>query len=120
MLKVLSMRAFSLPGIALAALVATSSVLSSGCYAEEEVEPPAYAYGYEPMYYDGYVVYYDDVGRPYYYAGGAVVWIPPTAPIYVSLVNHWHAYGPAYRAWYAHHGYRYRTYYHGGYHGYRR
>ena len=54
--------------------------------------------------------YYDDVGRPYYYAGGAVAWVPQSSPLYVGYVNHWHAYGPAYHRWYGHYGYRYRAY----------
>ena len=93
------------------ALAATLAVVAAGsaCYVEE-VPPPVYAYGYEPAYYDGYVVYYDDVGRPYYYADGAAVWIGPGVPEYPRLVAHWRAYGPAYHHWYVHDGYRYRGY----------
>ena len=98
-----------------------SGALASGCYVEDD-EPPAAppaVEGYEPMYYDGAVVYYDDVGRPYYYGeGGAVVWIPPSVAIYPALVGHWRSYGPGYRRWYAVHGYRYRRY--RAYRGYRR
>jgi hypothetical protein len=87
--------------------------LGSACYAEEEVPPPEYVdTSYQPQYYDGYVVYYDGVGRPYYYVNGAAVWVPPSSPLYIGFVNHWHRYGPAYGHWYAHYGYRY--------HGYRR
>jgi hypothetical protein len=104
-----------LRGIALALLTAASGSLASGCVAEDEAPPPAYVTGYEPMYYDGSVVYYDDVGRPYYYLNGAVVWVPPTSPLYIGFVNHWRVYGPAYRHWYyGHNGYRYRGYYRGG------
>jgi hypothetical protein len=98
-------------GVALALLAATACSLSAGCYVEDEAPPPAYAGDYEPMYYDGAVVYYDDVGRPYYYMNGAVVWVAPSSPLYVGFVNHWHMYGPGYRRWYASHGYRYRGYY---------
>lgn len=108
-------------------LLGATSVMT-GCYAA--VEPvPVYTTsavvasdGYEPAYYDGYVVYYDDIGHPYYYNGaGAVVWVPVSSPHYVGLVNHWHAYGPAYHRWYASTGYRYHSYhapaaYHGTYH----
>jgi hypothetical protein len=89
-----------------AALMTTVSI--SGCYVE--AGPPVVAEGYEPAMYDGYVVYYDEVGRPYYYANGAVVWVPPGAPAYAGLVAHWRAYGPAYHRWYSHYGYRYRAY----------
>jgi hypothetical protein len=50
------------------------------------------------------------VGRPYYYENGAVVWIAPGSPAYARFAYHWRLYGPAYRRWYAHHGYRYRAY----------
>jgi hypothetical protein len=101
---------FNLRGLALVALMAGFVPLGSACYAEEDVPPPAYAEGYQPQFYDGYVVYYDDVGRPYYYNNGAVFWVPGTSPYYVGLVNHWHMYGPAYHRWYGHYGYRYRGY----------
>lgn len=114
--------------LGIAALVGTASFMS-GCYAA--VEPvPVYSTsavvasdGYEPAYYEGNVVYYDDVGHPYYYGpGGGVVWVSVSSPHYVALVNHWHAYGPAYHRWYAREGYRYRGYhaaparYHASYH----
>jgi hypothetical protein len=100
----------------------------AGCYAETGTEPVVTSSaeietdGYEPAYYDGYVVYYDGGGRPYYYNRGAVVWVSPRSPHYVGLVNHWHTYGPAYGRWYAHTGPRYHSYrvqpgYH-AYHGY--
>ena len=104
----------SVRAIALALLTAASGSLATGCVVEDEAPPPAYVTGYEPMYYDGSVVYYDDVGRPYYYVNGAVVWVPPASPLYIGFVNHWRVYGPAYRRWYGHCGYRYRGYYRGG------
>jgi hypothetical protein len=97
--------------LALAALLSGFAFMGTGCYGYvDEGPPPAYADGYEPMYYDGHIVYYDDVGRPFYYGGGAVIWIPATAPLYGVYVSHWHRYGPAYRGWNAHYGYRYRGY----------
>lgn len=85
--------------------------MSSACYAEA-VPPPAYADGYEPQYYDGYVVYYDGVGRPYYHVNGQVFWVPPASPFYVGLTGHWHDHRAEYGRWNGHYGYRY--------HGYRR
>ncbi len=103
-----TMRKLRFHGVALAALVGLLAPLSSACAVEED--PPA-AYGeYEPQYYDGYVVYYDGVGRPYYYANGAVFWVPPSSPFYVGFVNSWRIHGPGYARWYSHHGYRYRGY----------
>jgi hypothetical protein len=110
--------------LALASVMVGFAATSSACYVEEEAPPPVYVEGYEPMYYDGYVVYYDDVGRPFYYVNGVVYWVPPTSPVYVGLVRHWRTYGPGYRHWYGNYGYRYRGYryrgYRGYYHGYRR
>ena len=63
---------------ALAAVVAGLVPLASGCYAEVD-GPPEYAEGYQPQNYDGYVVYYDDGGRPYYYVNGSVEAIDPQA-----------------------------------------
>ncbi|HEX4354268.1 MAG TPA: hypothetical protein VHZ95_15170 [Polyangiales bacterium] len=94
-------------------------LLAGGCYLESEgaIPPPEYAYGYAPVYYDGYVVYYDDVGRPFYYVDGAQVWVPRAARSYPGLVGHWHAFGPRYHEWYAHGGPRFRGY---RFHGHRR
>ncbi len=93
----------------LVALVSAVSVFAVGCAAE--VEPPVYAENgvtYQPQYYDGYVVYYDEGGRPYYYNNGAVYWVPPSSPYYAVYANHWRVYGGAYRGWYGRYGYRYR------------
>lgn len=101
----MDMRRFTLPAGLGAVLL-----LGAGCYAEPVgmVPPPEYAYGYAPTYYDGYVVNYDDGGRPFYYVNGAAVWVPQTAPAYPGLVAHWRAHGPAYREWHTHVGPRYR------------
>jgi hypothetical protein len=104
------MRPFQVRSYVLAALVAGTAPLGAACYVEEDIGPPVYAYGYEPVYYDGYVVYYDGGGRPYYYVNGAVAWVPPSAPIYPRLVEHYHVYGGAYTTWHSNGGYRYRGY----------
>jgi hypothetical protein len=85
------------------------ATLGTGCYVDAQTEPVAVE-GYQPQYYDGYVVYYDGGGRPYYYNNGAVYWVPATSPYYGGYVNHWRAYGPAYGRWYGSYGYRYRGY----------
>jgi hypothetical protein len=84
-------------------------MVCSACYVAE-VSTPAYVDGYQPQFYEGYVVYYDQLGRPYYYSSGVPYWVPVTSPVYVGLVNHWHVYGPAYGHWYARYGYRSRGY----------
>jgi hypothetical protein len=79
------------------------------CYVD--VPPPEIVEdGYQPMYYDGYVVYFDAAGQPYYYAGGRAVWIAPTDPLYTTYVVHYRAYQRSYQRWYARGGYRYRVY----------
>lgn len=88
--------------------VAAGGAGASACYVEEG-PPPVYG-GYDPQYYDGYVVYYDAVGRPYYYVNGAVFWVPPGSPFYVGLVDHWRFHRAEYYRWYGAHGYRYRAY----------
>jgi hypothetical protein len=97
-------------GILLAAAMGSSALTGAACFVEDVPSTEYVDEGYAPMYYDGYVVYYDNVGRPYYYSGGAVYWVPPESPLYVPLVNHWRTYGPEYRHWYAYYGYRYRVY----------
>jgi hypothetical protein len=95
----------------LSGLLATFVPFGTACYAEEEVPAPEYAdVGYAPQYYDGYVVYYDDAGHPYYYVNGGVYWVPPSSPFYVGLVGHWRRFGPGYHRWYGRYGYRYRGY----------
>lgn len=104
-----------------AALMAGLVPVASGCYGEEEGPPPEYASGYEPMYYDGYVVYYDDTGRPYYHDNGVAIWIATSSPYYAGYVSHWRTYGPAYGRWYGRYGARYRGYSRGrGFYGHRR
>jgi hypothetical protein len=97
--------------IVLVAAVAAFTPLFSGCYAD--VEPEAVyteGGGYRPMYYDGYVVYFDGGGRPYYYNGGAYTWVPRESPYYGAYVTHYNTYGRTYRTWYTRGGYRYRSY----------
>jgi hypothetical protein len=109
----------------MAAALLLGSMAVAACYAET-VGPDGVAvgnYGYEPQYFNGYMVYYDGAGRPFYYMGGAQVWIPPTSPYYAGYVGHYRAYGPAYARWYAGAGYRYQGYrgpgaYYGGHQGY--
>ncbi len=108
------MATLTLRSLVLAALVGISGAFCSGCVVAE-VPPPVYADGYEPVFYEGYVVYYDDFGRPYYYRDGIVFWVPAGSPAYGRLVAHWRLYRPWYHTWYAHHGYRYHGYH--GYHG---
>jgi hypothetical protein len=124
--RVMPMRLSKLRTLAAVAVLG-GSIAITGCYYEPAEGGPTVVadYGYEPMYYDGYLVYYDNVGRPFYWMNGVQVWVPPTSPYYAGYVTHWRTYGPAYRRWVAHYGTRYRTYrlrtrYYGGHRAYRR
>ena len=68
----------------------------SGCVVHAE---PAVVETYEPLYYGPYVVYYDDVGVPYYYEGGTIVYVPRTYARYDILVGHYHRHHVSYRSW---------------------
>jgi hypothetical protein len=103
------------PGIIHSLVVACVLATSAAGCTVEETSPAVYATSdYEPQYYDGYVVYYDTWGHPYYYRNGVNVYISARSPYYRPLYGHWYAHRPGYRAWYVHHGYRYRghRYYH--------
>lgn len=96
------------PRSVLAALLLAFAAPLAGCTVQTEA-PAVYA-GYEPVYYDGYVVYYDTAGAPYYYYEGDIRYVPRTYVYYDSLVDHYHVYRPYYHRWYVSGGYRYKRY----------
>jgi hypothetical protein len=107
------MLATSLRKVALPLLVAASAAMLSGCYVDADIEPAVAVSsyeGYNPVYYDGYVVYYDTVGRPYYYVGGSRYWVPRSYPYYGYYTTHYHSNWRSYNSWYARRGYGYKTY----------
>jgi hypothetical protein len=65
---------------------------------------------YTPLYYRGYVVYYDTVGRPVYYVNGVRYYVPRTYAYYGRYVSYYRRHRGAYRRWYRRRGYRYRRY----------
>lgn len=85
--------------------LALSSVFVSGCtvYTTTGPEPPIAEPAYEPLYYDGYVVYYRDDGVPIYYVGDTVYVVPRTYPRYRVLVGHYHQNVRGYRHWHRSH-----------------
>ena len=99
----------SLKNVALVALVAACASFGTGCYVDAQAEPVA-AYGYQPQYYNGSVVYYDNGGRPLYYNGGAASYVLVESPYYAGYVNHWRTYRSAYGRWYSGYGHRYHGY----------
>jgi hypothetical protein len=90
------------------ALATASASMVSGCILAPP--PPIDIDGYEPAYYDGYLVYYDDDGLPYYYDGASVVYVPRTYVHYGVLLHHHRVHAAAYRRWYVHGGYRSKGY----------
>ncbi len=95
------------------ALVGACAPFATGCYADVEAEP-ASVEGYRPLSYNGYVVYYDQVGAPYYYYNGGVSYIPRTYGGYGVYVNHYNTYRGGYARWHTTYGARYRGYYRRG------
>jgi hypothetical protein len=102
-----AMPAITIRGIVLSAMITALAPLAAGCYVDAEVEPVA-AEGYTPTYYNGYVVYYDSYGSPYYYAGDRTYYVPRTYAHYDRLTYHYRTYSPNYHRWYTNRGYRYR------------
>jgi hypothetical protein len=94
-----------------AAIVIGSTLLAAGCVVHAPrprvvVSGPVVEYGYEPVLYDGYVVYYLDDGLPFIWVNGARIWIPDAhRPYYLA---HYRAHHRAYRAWVHHRGEHYR------------
>ena len=105
------MRMFNVRNFLAVALLSVSLAVA-GCYVQA-VEPGGEVavgnYGYEPMYYNGYMVYYD-AGRPFYYMNGVRVFVSPSSPYYAGYIGHYRAYGPSYARWYAGYGHRYHAY----------
>jgi hypothetical protein len=94
---------------ALFSMSAACTPIAMGCVVA--VRPaPVVVDEYEPVYYDGYVVYYDDAGRPYYYLDGGISYVPRTYVHYSVLVRHYDVHKVRYRTWQDRDGRRYRTY----------
>jgi hypothetical protein len=89
-------------------LALAAAALAPACTVDDP--GPKYAEGYQPQLYEGYVVYYDDGGRPFYYVNGVITSVPNGSPHYAELAAHWHSNGAAYRGWDARYGARYRSY----------
>lgn len=89
--------------LASAALV-TGCLVPAGSYVRYDT--PVVEYGYKPVLYDGYVVYYAGSGIPFIWLNGSQFWIPDARrPYYVS---HYRQNRIAYHKWYSHRGEHYR------------
>jgi hypothetical protein len=65
---------------------------------------------YQPMFYDGCVVFFDDWGRPFIYVDGGVFYIPTTYAYYSSYLSHYRVHRVRYHAWHRTHGMRFHHY----------
>ncbi len=83
-------------------LLVAAAVALGGCYAT--VGPPGVAvegeYGYIPEYYEGNVVYYDNLGSPYYVVEGRPFYVPRSYPRYHAYVEHYRVHRGGYDHWY--------------------
>jgi len=95
-------------------LLGTAAMVFSSCLVVARPRPgvhvvvgPPVEYGYQPLLYNGYVVYYDDAGIPFYWYGGARVWVP--IAYRDRYITHYRTHHRAYRQWYKHRGRSYRS-----------
>jgi hypothetical protein len=89
-------------------LIAGLMLAASGCTVHTRTVPAsATIETYDPLYYDGYVVYYDEFGTPYYYVDGGVRYVPRTYVGFNVLVGHYHKHRVAYRTWHVREGRHY-------------
>jgi hypothetical protein len=92
------------------ALVGAFGMSSSGCFVSTSAEPAVATNYYTPLYYNGYVVYYDNFGRPIYYVNGAMYYVPSTYMYYGRYVSYYNTHRAYYHRWYRARGMRYRSY----------
>lgn len=90
-------------------LVGALFMAAAGCIVHTSEPTLATSY-YTPMYYNGYVVYYDTLGRPIYYVNGIQYYVPATYYNYHAYVRHWRVHRVYYNRWYRTRGHRYRRY----------
>ncbi len=86
-------------GTVMALAVVTAA---SGCVVSATPGHVSYSYGgYTPYYYYGNLVYFDALGRPYYYRSGMQVWIPASWANYSAAVSYWRVNRVRYNRWHA-------------------
>jgi hypothetical protein len=88
----------------LLAVVMTGCVTSYPPYAADDIRVDYYT----PRFYDGYPVYYDRVGLPYYHRDKRTVYVPRSYRGYNDLTIHYRRHRPQYHRWYDERGHRYR------------
>jgi hypothetical protein len=96
--------------IVLSAAITVCASISASCVMELELPLPVVVEAYEPVYYGGYLVYYDTDGAPYYYVDSHIYYVPRTYVHYNVLVRHYQVHRVQYHRWYARDGHRYKHY----------
>jgi hypothetical protein len=76
--------------------LATSTMLG-GCIVAADPPPRVAVGAYSPLFYNGYAVYYDDWGYPFYYSGGLAFYVPRTYVHYDVLLSHYRTHPGLYR-----------------------
>ncbi|MBN2499000.1 MAG: hypothetical protein JXR96_30705 [Deltaproteobacteria bacterium] len=71
---------------------------------------PPVEYGYQPLLYQGHVVYYTSAGLPFYWNAGVRVYVPVAHRAHYT--DHWRKHRKAYHTWHDRRGqhYRHRVY----------
>ncbi len=94
-------------------IVASTTMFLAGCVVTARpatVSVSASYGGWTPYYYNGYLVYFDNIGRPYYYYGGRITYVPNSWVHYNVALAGWRSNRVAYNRWHTrYHAPRYRV-----------
>jgi len=93
--------------------VTSLTMFASGCVVTARpatVHVEASYGGWTSYYYNGSLVYFDSIGRPYYYYSGRIMYVPATWVHYNVAISNWRTNRVAYNRWHSrYHAPRYRT-----------
>jgi len=90
-----------------ALLTGLTLVTANEAQAQRYVVPVETTYaGWTPLYYDGYLVYFDASGRPFYYPGGRATYVPRHWNQYVTAISRYRTHGRHYSRWYQRYGHQ--------------
>ena len=71
---------------------------------------PVYTDYYSPLWHDGYLIYFDVSGLPFYYHQGRTIYIPRRHKRYHDYVSHYRSHRHKYDRWYKERGRKYHKY----------
>ncbi len=89
------------PRLPLFLALLTVGSASPGCYLDpSETYTASYTFrGYRPYHYHGNLVYFDTLGRPFYYRDGYKVYVPRTWSSYTHSRRYWRRNRYRYNRW---------------------